>query len=104
MLSRTSTKEQLQIHQLRHKQLPPRIDFPIMKDDQVKPVQYLVKHEEIKDNQNNDCHPILADYDEDQFSFRINNKGEDISIKLLNSFSFQSFVPFESKYKRPTKN
>ena len=30
MLSRTFTKEQLQIHQLRHKQLPPQIDFSIM--------------------------------------------------------------------------
>ena len=48
MLSRTFTKEQLQIHQLRHKQLPPQIDFSIMKNNQLKPVHYLVKHEEIK--------------------------------------------------------
>ena len=98
MLSRTFTKEQLQVHQLRHKQLPPQIDFSIM-DNQLKPVHYLVKHEEIKDNQKNDCHPILADY-----SIRINNKGEDIHIKPFDSFSFQSIVPFESKYKKPTKN
>ena len=104
MLSRTFTKEQLQIHQLRHKQLPPQMDFSIMKDDQLKPVQYLVKHEEIKYNQKNYCHPILADYGEDQFSIRINNKGEDIHVKPLDSFSFQSIVPFESKYIRPTKN
>ena len=50
-----------------------------------------------------DCHPILADYGEDQFSIRINNKGEDIHKKPLDSFSFQSIVPFKSKYKRPTK-
>ena len=104
MLSRTFTKEQLQIHQLRHKQLPPQIDFSIMKDNQLKPVHYLVKHEEIKYNQKNGCHPILADYGEDQFSIRINNKGEDIYIKPLDSFSFQSIVPFESKYERPPKN
>ena len=104
MLSRTFTKEQLQVHQLRHKQLPPQIDFSIMKDNQLKPVHYLVKHEEIKYNQTNDCHPILADYGDDQFSIRINNKAEDIHIKPLDSFSFQSFVPFESKYKKPTKN
>ena len=48
MLSRTFTKEQLQIHQLRHKQFPPQIDFSIIKDNQLKPVLYLVKHEEIK--------------------------------------------------------
>ena len=47
---------------------------------------------------------MLADYGEDQFSIRINNKGEDVHIKPLDSFSFQSIVPFEFKYKRPTKN
>ena len=104
MLPRTFTKEYLQVHQLRHKQLPPQIDFSIMKDNQLKPVHYLVKHEEIKYNQKNDCHLILADYGDDQFSIRINNKGEDIHIKPLNSFSFQSIVPFESNYKKPTKN
>ena len=104
MLSRTFTKEQFQIHQLRHKQLPPQIDFSIMKDNQLKPVHYSVKHEEIKYNQKNDCHPILADYGEDQFSIRINNKGEDFHIKPLDPFSSQSIVPFESKHKRPTKN
>ena len=103
MLSRTFTKEQLQIHQLRHKQLPPQIDFSIMKDNQLKPVHYLVKHEEIKYNKKNECHPILADYGDDQFSIRINNKGEDIHIKPLDSFSFQSIVPSDSKYKKPTK-
>ena len=51
MLSRTFTKEQLQVHQLRHKQLPPQIDFFIMKENQLKPVHYLVKREEIKYNQ-----------------------------------------------------
>ena len=75
-----------------------------MKDNQLKPVHYLVKHEEIKHNQKNDCHPILTDCGEDQFSIRINDKGEDIHIKTIDSFSFQSIVSFESKYKRPTKN
>ena len=103
LLSRTFTKEQFQKHQLRHEQLPPQIDFSIMKENQLKPVHYLVKHEEIKYNQKNDCHPILADYGEDQFSIRINNKGDDIHIKPLTSFSFQSIVPFESKYKKPTR-
>ena len=104
MFSRTFTKEQLLVHQLRHKQLPPQIDFSIMKDNQLKPEHYLVKHEEIKYKQKNDCHPFLADYGDDQFSIRINNKGEDIHIKPLESFSFKSIVPFESKYMRPTKN
>ena len=34
----------------------------------------------------------------------MNNKGEDIYIKPLDSFPFQSFVPFESKHKGPIKN
>ena len=85
---------------MRHKQLPPQIDIPIMKDKRFKPVQYLVKHEEIKYNQKNDCQQFHADYGEDQFSIRINNKGEDIHIKPLDSFSFQSIVPFDSKCKR----
>ena len=97
MLSRTFTKEQLQVQQSRHKQLPPQIDFSIMKDNQPKPVHYLVKHEEIKYNQKNDCHPILADYGDDQFSIRINNKKEDIHMKPLESFFFKSIVPFEYK-------
>ena len=88
MLSRTFTKEQLQIHQLQHKQLPPQKYFSIMKDNQLKPVPYLVKHEEIKYNQKNDWHPILADYGDDQFSIRINNKGEDIQIQTLYSYFF----------------
>ena len=57
-----------------------------MKDDQLKPLHYLVKHEEVKYNQKNDCHPFLANYGDDQFSIRINTKGEDISIESLNSF------------------
>ena len=48
MLSRTFTKEQLPLHQLRHKQLPPQIDFSIMKDNQLKPVHCLVEHEDMK--------------------------------------------------------
>ena len=34
MLSKTFMKEQLQLHQLRHKQLPPQIDFSNMKFSQ----------------------------------------------------------------------
>ena len=75
-----------------------------MKDNQLKPVHYLVKHDKIKYNQKNDCHPILADYGEDQLSIRINNKGRDIHMKPLDSFSFKSIVPFESKSRRLTKN
>ena len=42
MISRIFTREQLQLHKLRHKQLPPQIDFSNMKNIQLKPVHYLV--------------------------------------------------------------
>ena len=68
--------------------MPPQIEFSIMKDNQLKPAHYLVKHEEIKYNLKKDCHQIVADYGEDQFSICINNKGEDIHIKLSIHFPF----------------
>ena len=105
MLPRTFTKKQLQIHQVRHKQLPPQINFSIMKDNQLKPVQYLMKHEEIKYNKKTIATQLSLTMEKINFySIRINNKGEDIHIKPLDSFSFQFIVPFESKYKRPKKN
>ena len=97
MLSRTFTKEQLQVHQLGHKQLPPQIDFSIMKDNQLKPVHYLVKHEEIKYNQKNDCHPILADYGDDQFSIRINNKRRRNTHKTFRFLLFSIYCSIRIK-------
>ena len=88
MLSRTFTKEQLQIHQLRPKHLPPQIDFPIMKDNKLKPVHYLVKHEEIEYNQKNDCHPILVDYGEDQFFHPYKQQRRRYSYKTLRFIFF----------------
>ena len=48
-------------------------------------------------------HPILADYGTDQFSIRINDKGNDIIVKPLQSFSFKSITPFQTKFKTPIK-
>ena len=62
MLSRSFTKAELQINQLKHKQLPPQIDFAILQHDTLKPVHYLIKHEEIRPHQKRDSHPILADF------------------------------------------
>ena len=83
MLSRSFTKAELQSNQLKHKQLPPQIDFALLQDNTLKPVQYLIKHEEILPHQKHDSHPILADYGTDQFSIRINDKGNDIVVKPL---------------------
>ena len=68
-----------------------------------KPVHYLIKHEEVLPHQKHDSHPILADYGTDQFSLRINDKGNDIIIKPLNSFSFNAITPFQTKFEAPVK-
>ena len=103
ILSRSFTKAELQINQIKHKQLPTQIVFAILQNDTPKPVHYLIKHEEILPHQKHDSHPILADYGTDQFSLRINDKGNDIIVKPLQSFSFKSVTPFQTKFKTPIK-
>ena len=84
MLSRSFTKEELQWNQLKHKHLRPQIEFAVMNQaNQIPPVHYLVKHETVQPLQKDDCHPILADFGNDHFSIRINNKGDDVNIKPL---------------------
>ena len=64
-LSRSFTKAELQLNQLKHKQVPRQIDFAILQNDTPKPVHYSIKHEEILPHQKHDSHPILADYGTD---------------------------------------
>ena len=97
------TKAELQLNQLKHKELPPQVDFALLQNGTLKPVLYLIKHEGILPHQKHDSHPILADYDTDQFSIRINDKGNDIVVKLLLSVSFKSVTPFQKKFKTPVK-
>ena len=103
MLSRSFTKVELQLNQPKHKQLPPQIDFALLQNGTLKPVHYLIKHEEILPHQKHDSHPILADYGTDQFSIRINDKGNGNVVKPLQSFSFKSITPFQTKFKTPLK-
>ena len=103
MLSRSFTKAELQLNQLKHKQLPPQIDFALLQNNTLTPVHYLIKHEEVLPHQKHDSHPILADYGTDQFSIRINDQGNDIVVKPLQSFSFKSVTPFQTKFKTPIK-
>ena len=88
---------------MKHKQLPPQIDFAVLQDSTLKPVHYLIKHEETLPHQKNDSHPMLADYGTDQFLIRINDIRNDIIVKPLNSFSFKSLTPFQTKFKTPVK-
>ena len=60
MLGRSLTKAELQLNQLKHKQLPPQIDFELLQDNTLKPVHYLIKHEENLPHQKHDSHPIIT--------------------------------------------
>ena len=71
MLSSSFTRTELQIIQLKHKQLPPQIGFAISLNNRLKPVHYLIKHEEVLPHQKIDSHPIFADYGTDHFSIRV---------------------------------
>ena len=62
----------------------------------------MIKHEEVLPHQKHDSHPILADYGADQFSLRINDKGN-IIVKPLNSFSLNAITPPQTKFKAPVK-
>ena len=103
MLSRSFTKSELPLNQLKHKQLPPQIDFAILQNNSLTPVHYLTQHEEIFPHQKHDSHLILAEYGTDQFSIRINDKCNDIIVKPLDSFSFKSIIPLQNKYKTPVR-
>ena len=103
MLGRSFRKAKLQINQLKHKQLPSQVDFAIIQDSILKPVHYLIKHEKLLPHQKHDSHPILADYGTNQFSIRINDKGNEFIVKPLHSFTFKSVTPFQTKFKTPVK-
>ena len=51
MLSRSFTKTELQVNQLKHKQLPPQIDFAILQNNSLTPVHYSIQHEEVLPHQ-----------------------------------------------------
>ena len=54
-------------------------------------------------HQKTDSHPILADYGTNECSIRINDRGIDIIVKPLNSSSFKSVTPFQTKFNAPVK-
>ena len=105
MLSRDFSTINTQTCQLQHKTLPPHIDFLQLKNNNIlQPIHYLVKHEDVLPTQKNDSHLILADYGDDQFTLRIQDKGNVVKYTPLDSFSFQSVSSFLNKYKKPVKN
>ena len=51
-LSRSFTKEENQTNQLKHKHLPPHIDFTMLQKNTLTPAHYLIKNEEVLPRQN----------------------------------------------------
>ena len=71
LLSRSFTQRELRLNQLKHKQLPPQLEFAALTHDvQNKPEHYMVKHETVFPSQKDDCHQILVDFGNYQFSNR----------------------------------
>ena len=102
LLSRSFTQTELQLNQLKHKQLPLQINFALLQNNSLTPVHHLLQHKKVP-HQKHDSHLILADYGTDQFFIRINDKGNNIFVKLSDSFSFKSLTPSQNKYKTPAK-
>ena len=91
MFNCSVTQKELQLIQLKHKQLPQPILFATLTlDNQIKPVQYLVKPKTVLLSQKDDCHPVLAVFGKDQFSLCNNEKKEHIIFNKLDSFFFKS--------------
>ena len=62
MLSRSFTKAELQLNQLKHKQLPPQTDFALLKTGTLHPVHYLIKHEKILPHQKHEKNMTLIHF------------------------------------------
>ena len=81
--------------QLQYETLPPHIDFLQLKNDNIlKPIHYLVKHEEVLPTHKNDSHLILVDYRDDLFTLRIQDKGNIVKNTPLILSRFNLFHHF----------
>ena len=100
VLSHSFTQEEIQLNQRKHKHLSPQIHFAALTDDnQIRPVQYLVKNLVLLPSQKDDCHPILVVFGIDHFSNRNIDRGENIMFKPLDSVSMEALKAFLSDFK-----
>ena len=91
--------------QIQHKTLPPHVEFmPLKPNNTLDQIHNLVKHEDVLPTQKTDSHPILVGYGDDQFTLRIQHKGNTVIYSPLDSFPFQSVSSFLNKYKNAIKN
>ena len=104
MLSRDFSSINSASSQLKHKTLPPHIQFAqINPNNTLEEIHYLVQHEEVLPTQKNDSHPILVDNGTQQYTIRIHDSGNNVTTKPLTSFSFKNLNTFNNKYRRPVK-
>ena len=90
-------RKELQLSHLKPKRLHPQVRLATLTyDKQIKLVHYLVKHATVLPSQKDDCHPVLAGFGNDYFSFRNIDTGRKIIIKPLESFSVENVEPFQS--------
>ena len=104
MLSRDFSSINSASSQLKHKTLPPHIQFAqINPNNTLEEIHYLVQHEEVLPTQKNDSHPILVDNGTQQYTIRIHDSGNNVTTNPLTSFSFKNLNTFNNKYRRPVK-
>ena len=95
MLSRDFSTINTKTCQLHHKTLPPHIDFLQLKQNNIlKPIHYLVKHEDVLPTQKNDSHLILADYVMINLHSVSKIKAMLLNILLSTPSLFNLFPPF----------
>jgi len=91
MLSRSFIQKELLLNQLKHKKLLPQIQFATLThDNQIKFVHYPVKYETVLPSQKDEYPLTTADFGNNKLSISINDKGENIIVKL----SFEAVKPF----------
>ena len=84
MLNRSCKKRAVPLNQLKYKILTPQIHFQTLtNDNRIQPVHYLVKHETLLASQKDGCYPVLADFGNDHFSFRIFDAKENILTRFF---------------------
>ena len=106
ILSHSFNQKELQLKQLKLKQLPLQIQFgALIHENQIRYVRFLVKDETVIPSQRDGCRPISAAFGNDEFSSRINDAGGKIVTKLMHSFPFKALKPFQTQYKKkPSRN
>ena len=102
MLSRDFSSSNSTPCQLQHKTLPPFFEFAnITPNNTLTESHYLVQHEDTLPALKNDSHSILAGYGWQKCTLCYNGSANTIKNIPLDSFSFNSLLLINHKFKRP---